>query len=188
MGAGQTQTAKLSVRSDAIGDTTIELRLLGQDGRPLPEASVPLSVQSTQFGSTLLVLIYVALGVVVLTAIARAIRRALRDDPPSPRQGGQPDGPRTTASTTTRQNGRSTVPLRSMEPLPSEETAKAIPVTHRRPRMISRTHETGPGTPDRRLPAGAHGGPVAGEPARPGRPDRAARACHPGRHPLTGGT
>lgn len=93
VGAGQTQTVKLSVRSDAIGDTTIELRLLGQDGRPLPEASVPLSVQSTQFGSTLLVLIYVALGVVVLTAIARAIRRALRDDPPSPPQGGQPDGP-----------------------------------------------------------------------------------------------
>jgi hypothetical protein len=92
VGAGQTQTAKLSVRSDAIGDTTIELRLLGQDGRPLPEAPVPLSVQSTHFGSTLLVLIYVALGVVVLTAIARAIRRALRDDPPSPPQDGQPDG------------------------------------------------------------------------------------------------
>ncbi len=93
VGAGQTQTAKLSVRSDAIGDTTIELRLLGQDGRPLPGAPVPLSVQSTQFGSTLLILIYVALGVVVLTAIARAIRRALRDDPPSPPQDGQPDGP-----------------------------------------------------------------------------------------------
>ena len=93
VGAGQTQTAKLSVRSDAIGDTTIELRLLGQDGRPLPEAAVPLSVQSTHFGSTLLILIYAALGVVVLTAIARAIRRALRDDPPSPSQGGQRDGP-----------------------------------------------------------------------------------------------
>jgi Family of unknown function (DUF6049) len=93
VGAGQTVTARLSVRSTAIGDTTIGLRLLGKDGKPLPSAPVSLSVQSTQFGSTLLVIIYVALGVFVLTAIARAIRRALRDDPPRRPQGGQPGGP-----------------------------------------------------------------------------------------------
>ncbi len=91
--AGQTITARLSVRSDAIGDTTIELRLLGKDGRPLPTAPVSLSVQSTQFGSTLLVIIYVALGILVLTAIARAIRRALRDDPPGTPRGGRPARP-----------------------------------------------------------------------------------------------
>jgi hypothetical protein len=90
VGAGQTFTARLSVRSGAIGDTTIEIRLLGKDGKPLPSAPVPLSVQSTQFGSTLLIIIYVALGVLVLTAIARAIRRALRDDPPGRPQGGRP--------------------------------------------------------------------------------------------------
>ena len=93
VGAGQTQTARLSVRSGAIGDTTIGLRLLGRDGKPLPSAPVSLSVQSTQFGSTLLVIIYVALGVLVLTAIARAIRRALRDDPPGAPPGGQPGAP-----------------------------------------------------------------------------------------------
>ena len=90
VGAYQTTTARLSVRSGAIGDTTIELRLLGKDGKPLPVAPVSLSVQSTQFGSTLLIIIYVALGIFVLTAIARAIRRALRDDPPGPPRDGQP--------------------------------------------------------------------------------------------------
>ena len=93
VGAGQTVTARLSVRSGAVGDTTIEMRLLGKDGKPLPSAPVSLSVQSTQFGSTLLIIIYVALGVFVLTAIARAIRRALRDDPPGRPQGGRPGAP-----------------------------------------------------------------------------------------------
>jgi hypothetical protein len=93
VGAGQTVTARLSVRSGAVGDTTIEVRLLGKDGKPLPSAPVSLSVQSTQFGSTLLIIIYVALGVFVLTAIARAIRRALRDDPPGRPQGGRPGAP-----------------------------------------------------------------------------------------------
>jgi Family of unknown function (DUF6049) len=90
VGAGQTVTARLSVHSGTIGDTTIGLRLLGRDGKPLPGAPVSLSVQSTQFGSTLLIIIYVALGVLVLTAIARAIRRALREDPPGIPPGGQP--------------------------------------------------------------------------------------------------
>jgi hypothetical protein len=93
VGAGQTVTARLSVRSGAVGDTTIEMRLLGKDGKPLPSAPVSLSVQSTQFGSTLLIIIYVALGILVLTAIARAIRRALRDDPPGRPQGGRPGAP-----------------------------------------------------------------------------------------------
>jgi len=93
IGAFQTVTARLSVRSGAIGDTTIGLLLLGRDGTPLPGAPVSLSVQSTQFGSTLLVIIYVALGIFVLTAIARAIRRALRDDPPGRPPSGQAGGP-----------------------------------------------------------------------------------------------
>ena len=93
VGAGQTTTARLSVRSGAIGDTAIELRLLAKDGKPMPIAPVSLSLQSTQFGSTLLIIIYVALGIGVLTAIARAIRRALRDDPPGPPRGVQPAQP-----------------------------------------------------------------------------------------------
>jgi hypothetical protein len=90
VGADQVRTVRLSVHSGTIGATTIELRLLGRDGKPLPGAPVPLSVQSTQFGSTLLIIIYVALGVLILTAITRAIRRALRDDPPGSPPGGQP--------------------------------------------------------------------------------------------------
>jgi hypothetical protein len=49
-------------------------------------------VQSTQFGSTLLIIIFVALGVLVLTAIARAIRRGLRDTPGGPGDGAAGDG------------------------------------------------------------------------------------------------
>ena len=87
VGAGQTETVRVSVRSGGVGNTTLYLSLYGQDGRPLPNGPVTLSVQSTQFGNTLLIIIFAALGVLVLTAIARAIRRGLRDTP------GDPDGP-----------------------------------------------------------------------------------------------
>jgi hypothetical protein len=90
IGAGATQTVKLSVRSDAVGDTSIQLRLLGANGVPLPGDPVSLGVQSTQFGTTLLVIIFAALGVLVLTAIARAIRRGLRDEEPVPQTSDQP--------------------------------------------------------------------------------------------------
>jgi hypothetical protein len=90
VGAGQTETVRLSVRSSAIGNTTIELRLFGKNGRPLPNDPVSLSVQSTQFGGTLLVIIFAAIGVLVLTAIARAIRRGLRDTPPGAPPGTPP--------------------------------------------------------------------------------------------------
>jgi hypothetical protein len=53
---------------------------------------VALTVQSSQFGTTLLIIIFAALGVLVLTAIARAIRRGLRDTPPDP-SSGPPPGP-----------------------------------------------------------------------------------------------
>jgi hypothetical protein len=51
---------------------------------------VSLGVQSTQFGTTLLVIIFAALGVLVLTAIARAIRRGLRDEEPGSQTSDQP--------------------------------------------------------------------------------------------------
>jgi hypothetical protein len=90
VGAGQTETVRVSVKSGGVGNTTMDLRLYGQDGRPLPNGPVTLSVQSTQFGNTLLIIIFAALGVLVLTAIARAIRRGLRDTPDGP--DGPPDG------------------------------------------------------------------------------------------------
>ncbi len=102
VGAGQTETVRVSVRSGAVGNTTMELQLFGQNGRALPGGPVALSVQSTQFGTTLLVIIFAALGVLVLTAIARAIRRGLRDTPPDPPSGPPPgspdDSPRNTSS------------------------------------------------------------------------------------------
>jgi hypothetical protein len=90
VGAGQTETIRVSVKSGGIGNTTMDLSLYGQDGHPLPNGPAKLSVQSTQFGNTLLIIIFVALGVLVLTAIARAIRRGLRDTPDGP--DGPPDG------------------------------------------------------------------------------------------------
>jgi Family of unknown function (DUF6049) len=90
VGAGQTETVRVSVKSGGVGNTTMYLSLYGQDGRPLPNGPVTLSVQSTQFGNTLLIIIFAALGVLVLTAIARAIRRGLRDTPEDP--DGPPDG------------------------------------------------------------------------------------------------
>jgi Family of unknown function (DUF6049) len=88
VGAGQVESVRVSVRSGAVGNTTMELRLLGKNGLPLGNGPVPLSVQSSQIGSTLLVIIFAALGVLVLTMIARAIRRGLRDTPSGP-----PDDP-----------------------------------------------------------------------------------------------
>jgi hypothetical protein len=90
VGAGQTETVRVSVKSGGVGNTTMDLTLYGQDGRPLPNGPVTLSVQSTQFGNTLLIIIFVALGVLILTAITRAIRRGLRDTPDGP--GSPPDG------------------------------------------------------------------------------------------------
>ena len=92
VGAGQTETVRVAVHSGAVGNTTMQLRLYGKDGRPLSNGPVALSVQSTQFGSTLLIIIFVALGVLVLTAITRAIRRGLRDTPGGPGDGAAGDG------------------------------------------------------------------------------------------------
>ncbi|HEY2238633.1 MAG TPA: DUF6049 family protein [Streptosporangiaceae bacterium] len=93
IGAGQTETVKVAVKSSAVGSTNMELQLFGQNGRPLPGGPVALTVQSSQFGTTLLIIIFAALGVLVLTAIARAIRRGLRDTPPDPPSGPPPGTP-----------------------------------------------------------------------------------------------
>ena len=92
VGAGQTETVRVAVHSGAVGNTTMTLRLYGKNGRPVSNGPAFLSVQSTQFGSTLLFIIFAALGVLVLTAIARAIRRGLRDTPGGPGDGASGDG------------------------------------------------------------------------------------------------
>jgi hypothetical protein len=92
VGAGQTETVRVAVHSGAVGKTTMQLRLYGKDGRPVSNGPATLSVQSSQFGNTLLFIIFAALGVLVLTAIARAIRRGLRDAPGGPGDGAPGDG------------------------------------------------------------------------------------------------
>jgi hypothetical protein len=57
----------------------MQLQLQTEDGSPLTWTSQSLSVQATRYGRALLVLIAAALGVLVLTSVARWIRRWLND-------------------------------------------------------------------------------------------------------------
>jgi hypothetical protein len=66
---------KLSVRTAAIGSTTISLKLLAPDGQALPKAPVTMTVQATHFGTLGLAVLAAALGVFVIASALRAIRR-----------------------------------------------------------------------------------------------------------------
>jgi Family of unknown function (DUF6049) len=77
--AGQTGTVRIPLHSSAITTTTMQLQLQTEDGSPLTWTSELLSVQATRYGRALLVLIAAALGVLVLTSLARWIRRWLND-------------------------------------------------------------------------------------------------------------
>lgn len=66
---------RMTVNSSAIGTTQLQLQLVTKDGRPLNWTTKSMSVQATRYGRALLVLIGAALGVLVLTAVARWIRR-----------------------------------------------------------------------------------------------------------------
>jgi hypothetical protein len=77
--AGQTGTVRVPLHSSAITTTTMQLQLQTKDGSPLTWTSQLLSVQATRYGRALLVLIAAALGVLVLTSVARWIRRWLND-------------------------------------------------------------------------------------------------------------
>jgi hypothetical protein len=77
--AGQTGTVRVPLHSSAITTTTMQLQLQTKDGSPLTWTSQLLSVQATRYGRALLVLIAAALGVLVLTSVARWIRRWRND-------------------------------------------------------------------------------------------------------------
>ena len=85
--AGKTMTIRVPVHASTVGVTYVTLNLLAPDGKPLPGTVVRLSVHATRFGTLALVIICAALGVFVLTAFARAIRRGRRD-----RRGGGESG------------------------------------------------------------------------------------------------
>lgn len=85
---GKTNTVKIPVNSTAIGTTTMQLQLVTvKDGLPLGTAQ-SLSVEVTRYGRALLVLIAAALGVLVLTSVARWLRRRQHGGRAKGRSGG----------------------------------------------------------------------------------------------------
>jgi hypothetical protein len=88
IGPHEQRTVGVRVRSSVAGSTTLSLTLLAPDGQPMPGTSAQLTVDATHFGSTALVIIAVAIGLFVVTSIARTIRRSFRDSGPA-----RPDGP-----------------------------------------------------------------------------------------------
>lgn len=76
--AGKTQTVRIPVSSSDISTTTLKLQLVTKNGSALTGA-VAMSVQATRYGRALLILIAAALGVLVLTSVARWVRQWLND-------------------------------------------------------------------------------------------------------------
>lgn len=77
--AGKTGTARITVSSSDISTTPLKLQLVTRNGSPLTTQPVTMSVQATRYGRALLILIAAALGVLVLTSVARRVRQWLND-------------------------------------------------------------------------------------------------------------
>ncbi len=82
IGPGQKQTVRLQVHAHSAGVTEIRLRLLTPQGAPLAGSNRTLKVRATAFGTLALVIVAVALGVLVITFVARVLRRGLREGRP----------------------------------------------------------------------------------------------------------
>jgi Family of unknown function (DUF6049) len=82
LGPGQKDTVRLQVQAQAVGVNEVQLRLLTPQYTPIPFSDRNLRVRSTAFGALALVIIAVALGVLVLTSVARIIRRGIREGRP----------------------------------------------------------------------------------------------------------
>jgi Family of unknown function (DUF6049) len=91
--SGKTMTIRVPVHASTVGVTYVTLNLLAPDGKPLPGTQVRLSLHATRFGTLALVIICAALGVFVLTAFARAIRRGRRDGRGGGESGDPPPDP-----------------------------------------------------------------------------------------------
>jgi Family of unknown function (DUF6049) len=96
---GKTTTVRLQVHASTVGATDVVVGLLTMDGQPLPGSSVRLSLHATRFGTLALVIMSVALGVFVLTAGARAIRRGRGDGPQHDNETPDPSAPLATTGT-----------------------------------------------------------------------------------------
>ncbi|MCW2933696.1 MAG: hypothetical protein JWM19_4658 [Actinomycetia bacterium] len=77
----QIQIVRMPVRSATLGSTLIQLQLVTRNGTPLgtPQSLSTLSIESTRFGRALLIVIAAALGVLVLSSLARWVRRKWRE-------------------------------------------------------------------------------------------------------------
>jgi hypothetical protein len=71
----QQRTVAVRVHAATAGSTVLKLQLFAPNGHPLPGTQAQLTVDATHFGSTATVIIAVAIGVFVITAAARAVRR-----------------------------------------------------------------------------------------------------------------
>jgi Family of unknown function (DUF6049) len=78
IGQHQQRTVAVRVHAATPGSTVLKLQLLAPDGHPLPGTQAQLTVDATHFGRTATVIIAVAIGVFVITAAARAVRRRNR--------------------------------------------------------------------------------------------------------------
>jgi hypothetical protein len=89
---GQIQTVRMPVRSATLSSTLMRLQLTTWNGTPLgtKQSFSTLSIESTRFGRALLIVIAGALGVLVLSSLARWVRRKWRKgiSEADPRSGG----------------------------------------------------------------------------------------------------
>ena len=90
--SGQIQIVRMPVRSATLSSTLIQLQLTTTKGTPLgtTQSVSTLSIESTRFGRALLIVIAGALGVLVLSSLARWVRRKWREgiSEADPRSGG----------------------------------------------------------------------------------------------------
>jgi hypothetical protein len=75
IGPHQQRTVAVRVHAATAGSTVLKLQLRAPNGDPLPGTQAQLTVDATHFGNTALVIIGVACGVFVITAVVRAVRR-----------------------------------------------------------------------------------------------------------------
>ncbi len=85
---GQQVIKKVEVAAATVGPAKLRLRLLTPEGVPFP-AQTTVILQATHYGTLALVIIGAALGVFVLTAVTRAVRRRRA----APREGPSGSGP-----------------------------------------------------------------------------------------------
>ncbi len=92
---GQQDIVKVAVAATTVGSTTLRFQLLTPQGVPF-SAPTTMTVQATHYGTLALVIMATALGVFVLTAATRGVRRARRarrQDPAGDDRGDGEAGP-----------------------------------------------------------------------------------------------